>query len=137
MIARRTKTFLWVACLFMLVACAKRRTPEEIALVAAEETVMSSYEQLLSGNYDKFMEGRSGNDSLPESYREQLLASCKQFVAQQEKLHQGIRSVSVSNSNIDSTQHLIQVFLILNYGDSTQEEIVVPVVERDGKWKMK
>lgn len=137
MIARRTKIFLWVVCLFMLVACAKRQTPEEIALAAAEEAVISSYEQLLSGNYDKFMEGRSGNDSLPESYREQLLASCKQFIAQQERLHQGIRSINVSNSNIDSTQHLIQVFLILNYGDSTQEEIVVPVVERDGEWKMK
>jgi hypothetical protein len=118
-------------------ACGEKLSPEEVALAEAKKTVQTSYEQLLAGNYDSFLEGRSGNSSLPENYREQLRASCKQFIAQQEKLHHGIRSFSVSNARIDSAQQLILVFLVLNYGDSTQEEIVVPMTEQDGAWKMK
>ena len=135
--AKQAKIILWSVCLSVLVACCQNLSPEEAALAAAKETVETSYEHLLSGDYDRFLEGRSGTGSLPENYREQLRAACKQFVAQQEKLHRGIRSFSVSNARIDSAQQIIQVFLILNYGDSTQEEIVVPVTEHDGVWKMR
>lgn len=135
--AKLNRITLCAVCLFMLMACGEKLSPEEVALAAAKKTVQTSYEQLLAGNYDSFLEGRSGNSSLPENYREQLRASCKQFVAQQEKLHHGIRSFSVSNARIDSAQQLILVFLVLNYGDSTQEEIVVPMTEQDGAWKMK
>ena len=135
--AKLIRITFWVVCLFMLMACGEKQSPEEVALAEAKKTVQTSYEQLLAGNYDSFLEGRSGNSSLPEGYREQLRASCKQFVAQQEKLHHGIRSFSVSNARIDSAQQLILVFLVLNYGDSTQEEIVVPMTEQDGAWKMK
>jgi len=31
----------------------------------------------------------------------------------------------------------MQVFLMLNYADSLHEEIVVPMVMRNGEWKMK
>ena len=135
--AKQAKIILCSVCLSVLVACGQNLSPEEAALAAAKETVETSYEHLLSGDYDRFLEGRSGTGSLPENYREQLRAACKQFVAQQEKLHRGIRSFSVSNARIDSAQQIIQVFLILNYGDSTQEEIVVPVTEHDGVWKMR
>ena len=41
------------------------------------------------------------------------------------------------DAGFDSTQQYVQVFLNLNYADSTQEEIVVAMVERAGEWKMK
>jgi len=37
----------------------------------------------------------------------------------------------------DSLPQLMQVFMTVSYSDSTYEEIVVPMVERDGKWLMK
>jgi len=74
---------------------------------------------------------------LPDDYREQLLTGYKQFMAQQQKTHQSIRSVQTTNARMDSTLQLMQVFLLLEYGDSTQEEIVVPMVEHDGRWRMK
>ena len=115
-----------------LVGCSKA-SPEELASLAAE----GYYRHLAAGEYDKFLEGRAGADSLPAGYREQLLTGFKQFMAQQQKAHQGIRSVQTTNARMDSTLQLMQVFLLLEYGDSTQEEIVVPMVEHDGRWRMK
>ena len=108
-------------------------TPEELASLAAE----GYYRHLVAGEYEQFLQGRVGCDSLPEDYREQLLAGYKQFMAQQQTAHQGILGVQVSNARRDTTLQLMQVFLLLQYGDSTQEEIVVPMVEHDGRWRMK
>ena len=115
-----------------LMGCGKA-TPEELASLAAE----GYYRHLAAGECEKFLEGKAGADSLPDDYREQLLTGYKQFMAQQQKTHQSIRSVQTTNARMDSTLQLMQVFLLLEYGDSTQEEIVVPMVEHDGRWRMK
>ena len=108
-------------------------TPEELASLAAE----GYYRHLAAGECEQFLEGRVGADLLPEGYREQLVAGCRQFVAQQQRDHRGIRSVAASNALMDTISRQMNVFLILEYGDSTQEEIVVPMVEHDGRWRMK
>ena len=116
-----------------LMGCGKA-SPEELASLAAE----GYYRHLTAGEYEQFLQGKAGADSLPESYREQLLTGYKQFMAQQEQAHQGIRQVKTTNVLQDSTLHLVQVFLLLEYGDSTQEEIVVPMVDTgDGRWRMR
>ena len=124
--------------LFLLVcACSSNLTPEEKALEEAKQGAEKSYQALLDGRYEDFLEGRARMDSIPNAYREQLITSYKQYILQQRKVHGDINSIQVSNARIDSTQHLIQVFLILNYADSLQEEIVVPMIEHNGEWKMK
>ena len=96
------------------------------------------YRHLLAGEYEQFLEGRVGTDSLPEAYREQLLAGYRQFMAQQQEKHDGITAVSVSNVRTDSLDAYTSVFLLLCYGDSTQEEILVPMVDTgDGRWRMR
>jgi len=124
--------FMGLMGLVGLVGCGKA-TAEELAALAAE----GYYHHLTAGEYEQFLQGKAGADSLPESYREQLLVGYKQFMAQQQKEHQGIRNARATNAVKDSTLQLMQVFLMLEYGDSTQEEIVVPMVERDGRWRMK
>ena len=56
-----------------------------------------------------------------------------------ESQHGGLQSVAIS-SNVgrsDSTLRLTYAFLLLSFRDSTQEEISVPMVERNGEWLMK
>ena len=108
-------------------------TPEQQAALAAE----GYYTHLAQGDYDHFLEGKAGTDSLPDDYREQLLTSCRQFMAQQERAHSGIREVSISNARKDTLTDYTTVLLLLCYGDSTQEEIVVPMIEHNGRWRMK
>lgn len=119
--------------LTLLLSCSSPLSPEQQAALAAE----GYYRHLLAGEYDQFLEGRAGADSLPDSYREQLLTGYRQFMAQQQEKHDGITAVSVSNVRTDSLDHYTSVFLLLCYGDSTQEEIVVPMVEHNGSWRMK
>jgi len=122
-----------LALLFFVAACGDRLSSEELAALAAE----GYYRHLVAGEYEKFLEGRVGADSLPDSYREQLLTGYKQFMAQQQRVHQGIVDVTVSNARTDSLTDYTSVFLLLNYGDSTQEEIIVPMVNHNGRWRMR
>lgn len=121
----------------LLAACSKKLTAEEQALADAKEVAEESYKALFAGQYDTFLSHRADGDSLPESYREQMIETYKQFCYLIEKEHGGINSLRVSNALRDTTLDMIQVFLILNFADSIQEEIVVPMVEESGKWKVK
>ena len=115
---------LWTGC--------HRPTPEEQAGKAAKEY----YDCLVAGNYEAFLRGRAGSDSLPADYRQQLLQVYEHYIRKQEKAHGGIAYVSLSNAKNDTLQHVTQAFLLLTFCDSVREEIVVPMIERDGRWYM-
>ena len=117
---------------FLLFACSNP-SPEEMASIAAK----GYYTHLVNGEYEAFLEGKDGADSLPDDYREQLLTCYRQFMAQQNQNHHGILDIRVSNATTDTTLHYTNVFLVLCFGDSVNEEIVVPMVERNGSWRMK
>ena len=119
--------------LLLLGACGGGTTPEELASLAAE----GYYRHLLRGEYEQFMAGKDGLDDMPDDYREQMRVAYKQYMAQQNEVHRGILDVRVSNAKTDSSLHLTNVFLVLCFGDSTNEEITVPMVERKGRWRMR
>ena len=76
-------------------------------------------------------------ERIPDSYRSQLVANAKMFIGQQNDEHRGIKKVEVVNCVNDSAGTSAEAFLLLCFGDSTVEEVVVPMVKRDGKWLMK
>lgn len=120
--------------LLIIVACGEKElTPEE----KAKASVRESYEHLLAYRYDQFVGGCAGADSLSPDYREQLVTACKQFMAQQVQAHGAILSFQIGNARLDSTLQHMEVFVVLNYTDGMEEEIVVPMVEHNGRWMMK
>ena len=120
--------------LMVLLAACSHPSKEEMASLAAK----GYYEHLIKGETEQFLAGRVGADSLPESYRSQLLDAYRQFVAQQEQNHLGIQEVRVVRAQTDSLADYTNVFLTLCFGDSTNEEIVVPMVEQgEGRWRMR
>ena len=109
-------------------------TAEEMASLAAK----GYYEHLIHGEYEQFLQGMVGlNKHSEEEYWNQLRDNCHQFVHQQEQAHRGIYEVRVVNAKTDTLQKYTNVFMMLCFGDSTNEEIVVPMVERDGRWYMR
>ena len=109
-------------------------TAEEMASLAAK----GYYEHLIHGEYEQFLQGKAGlNKHSEEEYWNQLRDNCHQFVHQQEQAHRGIHEVRVVNAKTDTLQKFTNVFMMLCFGDSTNEEIVVPMVERDGRWYMR
>ena len=130
----RKLAFLAVlACLAWLGAACSSPSREELASLAAK----GYYQHLIDGDYEHFVEGRVFADSLPEDYRSQLIDSYSQFLAQQQAARGGIKEVSIARAYTDSTQHYTSVLLTLSYADSTSEEVVVPMVEHNGRWMMK
>ena len=113
---RKILIFLFFQCLIGFVACSSS-SPEQQA------------------------ENKLGVDTLPADYGEQLLAAVRQYQQDMQKKHGGLREVRIAENpgRCDTFQGspLVHTFLILCYADSTQEEVIVPMVERDGQWLMK
>jgi len=118
--------------LLLLCACSGS-TAEEMASLAAK----GYYEHLIGGEYEHFLAGKAGADSFPKSYREQLIMGYKQFVAQQERTHHGIHDIRIVSAKADTLLECMNVFLVFCYGDSTNEQVAVPMVEYHGAWRMK
>ncbi len=95
------------------------------------------YDLLLEGKYQEFVAGYNQPNRLPQSYQDQLLLNAKMFVEQQQEEHKGVSAVNVLNAKADTAHHVADVFLQMVYGDSTKEQVVVPMVEVKGEWKMR
>lgn len=127
------KHLLWVVLAVIAVtACSSGPTREELAALAAK----GYYTHLIKGEYQQFLEGYVQADSLPDDYRAQLVEGYKQFLSQQQE-RKGVTEVCVSRAFTDSLTDYTNVLLMLCYGDSTTEEVVVPMVEQQGRWMMK
>ena len=131
---------LAVIVLMTVLAACGSATKEELASLAAK----GYYDHLIHGEYEQFYEGMDQR-TLPDGttlsdeavYRSQMLDNLRQFMARQAQEHRGVLEVRVSNATTDTVQQLTNVFLVLCFADSTNEEIVVPMVERHGAWRMK
>ena len=126
------RKLVYLILIVIVVACSDVSREDQAALAAK-----GYYTHLVKGEYEQFVEGRLMADSLPADYRSQLIEGYKQFVAQQVEARKGIHEVSVSRAYTDSLAGYTNVLLLLCYGDSTTEEIAVPMVECDGRWMMK
>ena len=122
----------------LLFACGSKSDSETLTSEQqAMEACRSYYEALYDGQYEIFLNGRVNADEMPESYRQAMLTNLKQHVRQVESCHHGVKDIEISHTQMDTTLHMMQVFLLVSYGDTTKEEIVVPMVEIDGEWKLK
>lgn len=113
--------------------CSSGNPPEDTAATAA----LAAWKCLASGQYEDYIALVDGTDSLPAAYREQLVANAKQFVAGVTKEHGGIDGVAVCRTVADSANCRANVFLLLCFGDSTREEILVPMTLRQQGWRVK
>ena len=95
------------------------------------------YDLLLEGKYDDFVTGHNLPHRIPEGYRQQLVLNAKMFVEQQKEERRGMKCVEVLDVKVDTAHHVADVFLSVVYGDSTKEQIVVPMIEVENMWKMR
>lgn len=117
----------------LMVACSEQPKAEDVA----GQTAKTYFEMLLRGEYDMYVDGTYRPDSIPDGYRKQLVANAKMYVGQLKEQHQGVKQVKVMSSRIDTAKHVGNVYLLLAFGDSTREEIVIPMVYQNGVWYMR
>ena len=123
-------------CCLVLASCGNKASnvsPDEMASRAAK----LYYENLLHGKCEAYVDGFYRPDSIPASYREQLIVSAKQYVGQMKKDHQGLVSVETAGARVDTAKLVGEAYLLLGFGDKTKEEVVVPLVLHDGNWMLR
>lgn len=119
----------------LLSSCSEKKETDHGAI--AVEAAKHYYENLISGKYKQFLEGMNLPDKLPESYERQMLENFKAFAKRQDKQRKGIKKVSIRNVKFFAKDSTASAFLLLHYGDSTTEEVVVPMLKRRGLWYMR
>lgn len=119
-------------CLLSGWGCSSRN-PTDVAAQVAKQ----NYDNLLKGKYDAFVDAFYRQDEIPDSYREQLVVNMKMFMNQQQREHRGVKETRIVNAKMGESGREANVFLALCYGDSTTEEICVPMVLSDGIWYLR
>ena len=127
------KKLLYIALLAAIVVACSQVNPADKAAFAAKQY----YDYLLEGKYEAFIEGHYMPDSIPQSYRQGLVTNAKMFVGQQQREHRGIKETRVVNAEADTALHTANVFLVFTYGDSTSEEVNIPMIESKGIWYLR
>ena len=70
-------------------------------------------------------------------YRNFVIQDIWDNLLKEQDEHKGMVKVNVLNAKADTAHHVADVFLQVVYGDSTKEQIVVPMVEVKDAWKMR
>ena len=128
---RRLIYALMFVAVVAIVACGKKTGGDN---KAAAYFAKGYYERLIEGNYEGYVDALNYPDSIPSSYRSQLVLNAKLFTEKQKSIHGGWVGVEIAGCVIDSLSPTAQAILNLCYADSTREKVVVPMVERDGRW---
>ena len=134
------KIFCLLSLMFIAFSCSET-SRNDTALRMAKEY----YDSLFAGHASYFVKGTYLPGSIPAGYMEQLIANAKMFKARQDEEHQGVVEVRMVNCVTDTVvapkgkEKVVtaNAFLMLCYGDSLKEEIVVPMIEHKGRWLMR
>ncbi|MBR5655255.1 MAG: hypothetical protein IKW98_01025 [Prevotella sp.] len=127
------KKLFYIAVFGLVLVACSRINPADKAAHAAKQY----YDYLLKGKYESFVEGHYMPDSIPESYRSGLITNARMFIKQQQREHRGIKETRIVNADADTALHTANVFLVFTYGDSTSEEVNVPMIESKGIWYLR
>lgn len=126
----------WIVLfLLVVVACSDDRGAdtrhEDIRARAAE-----GYGYLVEGDIDRYLSLIHDYDSLPEEYRTQLYDMFAQYLDKEQRMRGGLVGAQVLGDTIlDSVR--ADAFVELQFGDSTHEQVSLPMVYKRGKWMLK
>ena len=126
-----------LVALVALASCGGQPKEAPSAETQASVAACQCYEALYNGQLTTFLDSRVGAAEMSQEYRLQLLQAYQHHTAQVERTHKGVRNVTANRAVMDTTLQLMQVFLMFDYNDGASEEVVVPMVESNGRWMLK
>jgi len=124
-----------IAVLFAVFAGLLFSCKDDPVLTASQQAEVY-YAMLLNGQYEDFVRGSYGCDSLPQDYLSQRVDLLAQHVKKEQAKRKGYLRVKALEDHLlaDST-HLI--YLDVLFGDSTHETIACPMIRDGQRWVMR
>ena len=101
---------------------------------AASRAAETYYGYLVEGKYEDYVRGIAYSDSMTDDYRSQMVDLVSQYAAREKALRGGLVSAKALGDTVSGD--VASVFLEVVFGDSTREEIALPMVLCGEEWKM-
>lgn len=127
---RRSLPILLLVLIGLVSAC-----KDQPSLTAAQQAEVY-YTMLINGQYEEFVRGTYGCDSLPADYMSQRADLLAQHVRVEQRRRGGYATFRAVREEVlaDST-HL--VYLDVAFGDSTHECMACPMLRHRDRWVMR
>ena len=121
---------------YLLTACSPGGKGEGLQPPTADE-VMAYYELYRSGNYADYVKAMQSCDDKPADFCKQMADALKQHAARIKAEKGGAVSAEFLRTEMHAEHSAADAYLSVTYGDSTKEEIVLPLVFWQDKWRLK
>lgn len=109
-------------------ACSKKESHP------AGEAALMYYGYLINGQYAEYINSIAYSDSMTDEYKSQMVDLTAQYMAREKEQRGGLVNVRLVGDTI--ADNVASAFIEVVYGDSTREEISVPMVLCNGIWKL-
>ena len=121
---------------FLLAACSPGGKGEGLQPPTADE-VMAYYELNRSGNYADYVKAMQSCDDKPADFCKQMADALKQHAARIKAEKGGAVGAEFLRTELHAEHSAADAYLSVTYGDSTKEEIFLPLVFWQDKWRLK
>lgn len=138
-----------LAALVLLLSCGGKDEKKAKSYDSPSDVAVAAYEHLMRGEYEQYLDCVAAYDSIPAGYRAQLVNMLKQANAKAQKERKGVVAVGYDgevkegekpndkeNEMPGASKAFKVVHIDITFGDSTREEIAVPVIRQNGKWRL-
>ena len=121
---------------FLLAACSPGGKGEGLQPPTADE-VMAYYELYRSGNYAEYVKAMQSCDDKPADFCKQMADALKQHATRIKAEKGGAVSAEFLRTELHAEHSAADAYLSVTYGDSTKEEIILPLVFWQDQWRLK
>ncbi|MBP5380224.1 MAG: hypothetical protein J6Y39_00630 [Bacteroidaceae bacterium] len=115
-----------------LFAACSNKDSRKAACLAAEQY----YGYLIDGDVERYVKAIHDYDELPEEYRSQLRDMFAQYLDNEQKMRGGLIQARALHDTIVDNMYA-HILMEVTFGDSTQEQVFLPLVLTDNGWKLK
>ena len=122
---------LFIAAPLLIAGCRKKQDASQQIRTAAERY----YGYLITGDVDAYLRSLHDYDALSDEYRSQLREIFAQCLQQEKEQHGGILSAQAIRDTLIDSIHA-QAFVELVFGDSTREQVLLPLILTQEGWKL-
>ena len=122
-----------LAALVLLLSCGGKDEKKAKSYDSPSDVAVAAYEHLMRGEYEQYLDCVAAYDSIPAGYRAQLVVVA---VGYDGEVKEGEKQNDKENEMPGASKAFKVVHIDITFGDSTREEIAVPVIRQNGKWRL-